>query len=265
MSKYKKVGVLPIQILNSNVSSVLALSFSPLWRRALRSKRSYRQYTNLFIFRFVSLLCHSLRHEIVSNLFPFLTSISKPAFRLFDLILSKTRFSSHITFISCCLHGKVIRWPTSSGLRSTLCVLINPPFTAAFHIPSQRLVRVTLVVWCVCPLNRVKFHIIPKMTSHKLSVVKFEELGSEFKGGDVKLSESYLPIQIRSPNNNGTIFVRRFYNVIPTTQWFESQKLIFAEVALTKIPHEHVPKSHVITCDQVWSHVTLEHVHVEFL
>ena len=95
---------------------------------------SYWQYTDLFIFRFVSLLClrstlrlfhfwifhfwifhrcdpmpnlkkfcHSLRHEMVSHLFPFLTSISKLALRLFDLIFSKTRFSSHITFISRCL------------------------------------------------------------------------------------------------------------------------------------------------------------------
>ena len=31
------------------------------------------------------------------------------------------------------------------------------------------------------------------------------------------LSESFLSIQIRSPNNNGTTFVRKFYNnVIPT-------------------------------------------------
>ena len=71
--------------------------------------------------------CHSLRHEIVSHLFPFLMSISKLALRLFDLILSKTRFSSHITFISRCLHGKVI----PHGFRSSFNPLrFNLP---AFH------------------------------------------------------------------------------------------------------------------------------------
>ena len=71
------------------------------------------RYTDHFIFRFLSLLClrrtlrlfqfwifhlcdpmpnlkmfcHSFRHEMVSNLFPFLTSINELALRLFDLIL----------------------------------------------------------------------------------------------------------------------------------------------------------------------------------
>ena len=35
--------------------------------------------------------CYSLRHEMISHLFPFLTSISKLALRLFDLILSISR------------------------------------------------------------------------------------------------------------------------------------------------------------------------------
>ena len=118
----------------------------------------YRQHTDLFIFRFVSLLClrstprlfqfwifhfwifhrcdpmpnlkkfcDSLRHKMVSHFFPFLTSISKLALRLFDLILSKTRFYSNITFISSCLHGKVI----PNGFRSSFNHLrFNLP---AFH------------------------------------------------------------------------------------------------------------------------------------
>ena len=94
--------------------------------------------------------CHSLRHEMVSHLFPFLTSISKLALRLFDLILSKTRFSSHITFISRCLHGKVI----PHGFRSSFNPLrFNLP---AFHrrfshsiseacsSHSRRLMRMTI-------------------------------------------------------------------------------------------------------------------------
>ena len=53
-SKYKKVGVL---ILKSNV-----LNVGPSSER-LRLYYSYRQYTNLFIFRFISLLslCSTLR------------------------------------------------------------------------------------------------------------------------------------------------------------------------------------------------------------
>ena len=97
--------------------SVLYLFSVSLRRRAdarnVRLYYPYWQYTDLFIFQFVSLLClrstlrifqfwifhfwifhrcdpmpnlkkfcHSLRHEMVSHLFPFLTSISKLALRL---------------------------------------------------------------------------------------------------------------------------------------------------------------------------------------
>ena len=54
-SKYEKVGVLPIRIVKSNVSSV-----GPSSERNRKKKLLlffFRQYTNLFIFRFVSLLC----------------------------------------------------------------------------------------------------------------------------------------------------------------------------------------------------------------
>ena len=70
--------------------------------------------------------CHSLRHKMVSPLFPFLTPISKLALRLFNLIFSKTRVSSHITFISR-LYGKII----PHGFRSSFNPLrFNLP---AFH------------------------------------------------------------------------------------------------------------------------------------
>ena len=58
--KYKKVGVLPIRVVKSNVSSVGPPSVSLRRRADARNVRlyyPYRQYTNLFIFRFVSLLC----------------------------------------------------------------------------------------------------------------------------------------------------------------------------------------------------------------
>ena len=66
-SKYKKGCVMSIRIVKSNVSSIgwpsserirVPVSF---WRRAnarnVRLYYPYRQYTNLFIFQFVSLLC----------------------------------------------------------------------------------------------------------------------------------------------------------------------------------------------------------------
>ena len=84
--------------------------------------------------------CYGVRHEMVSHLFPFLTSISKLALRLFDLTSSKTRLSSHITSINRCLYEKFI----PHGFRSPFNPLrFNLP---AFHILSQRLVRFTLVV-----------------------------------------------------------------------------------------------------------------------
>ena len=49
---YKKVGVLPIRIVWSNVSSI-----GPSSARNVRLYYPYWQYTDLFIFRFVSLLC----------------------------------------------------------------------------------------------------------------------------------------------------------------------------------------------------------------
>ena len=69
ISRYKKVGVLTIRIVKSNVQSVGPSSERnrvPLQRRAnaqnVRLYYPYWQYTNLFIFRFVSLL--SLRSTL---------------------------------------------------------------------------------------------------------------------------------------------------------------------------------------------------------
>ena len=57
-SKSKKIGVVPIRIVWSNVSSIGPVF---LWRRAnarnVRPYYPYWQYTDLFIFLFVSLLC----------------------------------------------------------------------------------------------------------------------------------------------------------------------------------------------------------------
>ena len=71
--KYKKVGVLPIQIVKSNVSSVVPSSERNQFFCLMKGQCSklytllsftlpYQQYTNLFIFRFVSL--HSLHSRL---------------------------------------------------------------------------------------------------------------------------------------------------------------------------------------------------------
>ena len=57
-SKYKKGGVLPIRIVKSNVSSIGPSSErNRANARKVRLYYPYWQYTDLFIFRFVSLLC----------------------------------------------------------------------------------------------------------------------------------------------------------------------------------------------------------------
>ena len=59
-SKYKKVSVLPIWIVKSNVSSIGPSSERKKRRVNARNVRLYYpywQYTDLFIFRFASLLC----------------------------------------------------------------------------------------------------------------------------------------------------------------------------------------------------------------
>ena len=52
--------------------------------------------------------CHSLRNEMVSRITLYLPPIAKPSLQLFDLTLSKTRFSSHLSFLSRCLRFKVV-------------------------------------------------------------------------------------------------------------------------------------------------------------
>ena len=68
-------------------------------------------------------LCRNLRNEMVCYTSLNLPSIAKPALRLFDHIFSKTRFSSHISFLSRCLYHKVI--PT--GFKSSFSLHLNSP------------------------------------------------------------------------------------------------------------------------------------------
>ena len=94
--------------------------------------------------------CHSLRQDMVSHLFPFLPSISRPALRLFDLILSKTRFSSHIVFISRCLYHKVIPHGFKSSFNplyftsTTIHRRLSDSISGACSSHSRRLMRMTI-------------------------------------------------------------------------------------------------------------------------
>ena len=95
-SKYKKVGVLPIQIVKSNVSSVgpsLERNRSANVRN-VRLYYPYRQYTDLFIFRFVSE--HCLRSTL--RLFQTLLSILAVHQPFYISICISTLPTQHTTF-----------------------------------------------------------------------------------------------------------------------------------------------------------------------
>ena len=61
-----------------------------------------------YVLRNIKTLTKELRQEIVSYLYPLPSISSNLAFRLAIHIFTKTRFSSHINFISRCLQRKVI-------------------------------------------------------------------------------------------------------------------------------------------------------------
>ena len=103
-----------------------------------------------WIWKLLRKFCHSLRQDMVSHLFPFLSSISKPTLRLFDLILSKTRFSSHIVFISRCLYHKVIPYGFKSSFNPlyftyiTIHCRLSDSISAACSSHFRRLMRMTI-------------------------------------------------------------------------------------------------------------------------
>ena len=56
----------------------------------------------------LKVLTYILRMEMLSHITFYSLFISKLSFEYFDLVLSKTRYSSHLSFLSCCLQFKVI-------------------------------------------------------------------------------------------------------------------------------------------------------------
>ena len=98
--------------------------------------------------------CRNPRNEMVCYISLYLSSISKPALRLFDHIFSKTCFSSHISFLSRCLYHKVI--PT--GFKSSFSLHLNSPsahqqFSRSFMLAcfkhSRRLMRIAIQSMCM--------------------------------------------------------------------------------------------------------------------
>ena len=73
---------------------------------------------------------------MVSHITLYLPSIVKPSLRLFDLILSKTRFSNHISFLSHCLRYKVI----PNGFKSSFSLHVHSANHC--HNISHRVTRV---------------------------------------------------------------------------------------------------------------------------
>ena len=80
--------------------------------------------------------CRNLRNEMVSHITLYLPSIAKPSLHLFDLILSKTRFSNHISFLSRCLRYKVI----PNGFKSSFSLHVHSANHR--HTISHRVTRV---------------------------------------------------------------------------------------------------------------------------
>ncbi len=70
---------------------------------------------------------------MVSHITFYLPSIAKPSLRFLDLILSKTRFSSHISFLSRCLHYQAI----PNGFKSSFRLYVHSPnyrYTISLHV-----------------------------------------------------------------------------------------------------------------------------------
>ncbi len=93
--------------------------------------------------------CRNLRNEMVSHITFYLPSIAKPSLRYLDLILSKTRFSSHISFLSRCLRYQAI----SNGFKSSFSLYVHSPnyrytisrrVTKACYEHSRRLMRIAI-------------------------------------------------------------------------------------------------------------------------
>ena len=86
---------------------------------------------------------------MVSHITLYLPSIATPSLRLFDLILSKTRFSNHISFLSRFLRHKVI----PNGFKSSYSLhvhsanhrhTISHRVTRACYEHSRRLMRIAI-------------------------------------------------------------------------------------------------------------------------
>ena len=115
LSKYEKVGVLPMRIVKSNVSSV-----GPSSERNRGGESRFvffRKYTNLFILRFVSLLClrSTLRlytiMQSVANVFVF-----RSRFCCADLAPYRTRQK----LFPCCENVRLVSHLKTNTFYSTV-------------------------------------------------------------------------------------------------------------------------------------------------
>jgi hypothetical protein len=92
--------------------------------------------------------CRNLRNEMVSHITLYLPPIAKPSLRLLDLTLSKTRFSSHLSFLSRSLRYKVIpngcRSSFNFDFHSFTSRHIVSRVTKACYEHSRRLMRITI-------------------------------------------------------------------------------------------------------------------------
>ena len=81
--------------------------------------------------------------EMLSHITFYSPFISKLSFEYFDLVLSKTRYSSHLSFLSRCLQFKVI----PKGFKSSFKLHFDSPsnlVTKACYEHSRRLMRIAI-------------------------------------------------------------------------------------------------------------------------
>ena len=143
LSEYKKIGVLPIRIVWSNVSSIGSKhDRNEHWLEHARNVRPYYPYWQYFsiIFRFVSLLC------LRSTLRVLLSALATYYYQLLQrIIISSCNYYRIIVVAriitsssNCC---NVLRERVLSNTCATLCSICNE--TLLRHKLKQFVVRIT--------------------------------------------------------------------------------------------------------------------------
>ena len=77
--------------------------------------------------------CRNLQNEMVSHITLYLPSIAKPSLCLFDLILSKTNFSNHITQFIRMLNSRLFSFLEASKASKFNSLIGHLPVSTGYH------------------------------------------------------------------------------------------------------------------------------------